>query len=112
MENRIFYLDVLRKTPYYIGDSAIKPNNYLYKFCIKNIGNQMEPSLENVRAYLKQLNCITEEAMEDLEFDQKNYPFRVFGITTTNEFLASVGIGLISAGASAINSILNRSSTS
>ena len=106
MENKILYLDIMRKVDYYFSQDKIVPLNYLYKTMISSLHDAFEKAGENtlqasqsIKNHLKALVSSSDELMEDLDLESTLNPFTVFGVKNSKQFvigLAAMVISLIS----------------
>jgi len=106
MENKILYLDIMRKVDYYFSEDKVVPLNYLYKTMISSLHDVYEKAGEStlvasqsIKNHLKALVSSSDELMEDLDLESILNPFTVFGVKNSKEFvigLAAMVISLIS----------------
>lgn len=107
MENRIFYLDFEQKAKYYLEEEN-PTASYLYKFCSKRLKLCPLSNLGMKKQHLKNLEEVTKDTMDDLDYTQRTDPLRIFGIPASRELLVSMAIGIFSLVVSTVDSIIVR----
>ncbi|EAR95280.2 transmembrane protein, putative (macronuclear) [Tetrahymena thermophila SB210] len=98
--NKIYVQDLLLVQDSYINKGKIS-NNFLYNKGLQIAKQNLEEN-QSIKEYLQDLLEYYQQIIDEVQFDQQNYPFKFLGITVTPIVLQSLLVAL----ASIISSVL------
>ena len=103
IENKILYLDIMRKCDYYFYSKKVKSSNYLYQTMITSLRDtyyqtdkDTNDMVKEIKHHLKGLVSGIEELIEELDLESELNPFTVFGMRNIKQFLVALSAAMLS----------------
>ena len=108
-KNKSIVVSVFRLYSSYLGEKPIEPKNYVeaegFRLLKEEFGENY--SEEKMKEKLELLINTYDDILQEIEFEEKQYPFQVLGIPITRTLVKAIGTGLVSVAAALISKAMS-----
>jgi len=91
--NRSTVINIFRLYPSMIGENSVKPGTFIYNQGLRMLKQEFGEDFsqvkfdEKLRVLVETYDCM----LQDLEYEEKHYPFKLFGMAVRGTFVKSLG---------------------